>query len=213
MPRQAFRPGRRWRMRRCRLACDLNWDKSTIQPLNAKRAQVSLDGTLALHARRGRPPSPIGVGYIKVPGDWQAHPDQPSSIVAPGSGPQWESLRWIARDARLVRAAGDHPRRMAGARRSACASTASRTDAIVYVNGTECGRVAWPWGSVDITRAVTPGQTADIRLLVAAIADPEKVGSFWQNALSMTSPIRPPGWRRGALPAASSWKAAPPRRR
>src|SRR6185437_9999729 len=30
----------------------------------------------------------------------------------------------------------------------------------------------------------TPGQTAGIRLLVAAIADPEKVGTFWQNALS-----------------------------
>ncbi len=55
---------------------------------------------------------------------------------------------------------------------------------MVYVNGTQCGRVAWPWGSVDITRAVTPGKTADIRLLVAAVADPEKVGEFWQNAFS-----------------------------
>ena len=36
--------------------------------------------------------------------------------------------------------------------------------------------------SVDITSAVTPGQTADVRVLVAAIADPELVGTFWQNA-------------------------------
>ena len=61
------------------------------------------------------------------------------------------------------------------------------TDAIVYVNGTECGRIAWPWGSVDITSAVTPGQTADIRVLVAAIADAEQVGTFWQNAFSNVS--------------------------
>jgi beta-galactosidase len=56
------------------------------------------------------------------------------------------------------------------------------TDAIVYVDGTECGRVPWPWGSVDITRAVRPGESADVRLLVAAIADSGMVGHFWQNA-------------------------------
>ncbi len=56
------------------------------------------------------------------------------------------------------------------------------TDAIVYANGVECGRVSWPWGSVDITQAVTPGKTAKIRVLVAAIADAEQVGNFWQNA-------------------------------
>src|ERR1019366_8678674 len=60
------------------------------------------------------------------------------------------------------------------------------TDAIVYVNGAECGRIAWPWGSVDITSAVTAGQTANVRVLVAAIADAEQVGTFWQNALSTT---------------------------
>ena len=56
------------------------------------------------------------------------------------------------------------------------------TDAIVYVNGSECGRVSWPWGSVDITSAVTPGQTANVRVLVVATPDAEMVGDFWQNA-------------------------------
>jgi beta-galactosidase len=37
---------------------------------------------------------------------------------------------------------------------------------------------------VDITQAVTPGRTVQVRVLVAAIADPEKVGQFWQNAFS-----------------------------
>ena len=31
------------------------------------------------------------------------------------------------------------------------------TDAIVYVNGKQCGAVAWPSGQADITSAVTPG--------------------------------------------------------
>jgi beta-galactosidase len=61
------------------------------------------------------------------------------------------------------------------------------TDAIIYVNGTECGRIAWPWGSVDITSAITPGQTADIRVLVAAVADAEQAGAFWQNAFTDVS--------------------------
>ncbi len=56
------------------------------------------------------------------------------------------------------------------------------TDAIIFVNGKECGHVSWPWGTVDITSAVTPGQTAAVRVLVAAIADSEMVGHFMQNA-------------------------------
>src|SRR5262249_60302479 len=46
--------------------------------------------------------------------------------------------------------------------------------------------IGWPWGSVDITSAVKPGQAADLRVLVAAIADADKVGTFWQSALSDT---------------------------
>jgi beta-galactosidase len=61
------------------------------------------------------------------------------------------------------------------------------TDAIVYVNGTECGRIAWPWGSVDITSAIKPGQAADIRVLVAAVPDAEQAGAFWQNAFTDVS--------------------------
>src|SRR6185312_10815802 len=60
------------------------------------------------------------------------------------------------------------------------------TDAMVYVNDTPCGKIAWPWGEVDITRAVKPGQMATVRVQVAAIADAQKVGTFWQNALSDT---------------------------
>jgi beta-galactosidase len=165
---------------------ELNWDRATVKSLNAKRAQVSLDGIWRFTpAAEGAPPN-LGWGYIKVPGDWQAHTGKPSDIVAPGGGPRWDLYdgalvmrAWYERQARIPaewqgRAISLHFDRVC-------------TDAIVYVNGTQCGRIAWPWGSVDITRAVTPGKTADIRLLVAAIADPEKVGNFWQNALSSVS--------------------------
>ena len=43
------------------------------------------------------------------------------------------------------------------------------TDARVFCNGTECGRIGWPNGSVDLTAAVRPGQENLLRVLVCAV--------------------------------------------
>jgi beta-galactosidase len=166
----------------------LDWDKTSVATVNAKRAQLSLDGIWRFipAAEAAANPPKLGWGYIKVPGDWQIHPGKPSDFAALGGGPQWDlydgslvTRAWYQRQAPIPPQWQGRAIRLRFDR--VC------TDAIVYVNGTQCGRVAWPWGSVDITRAVTPGRTVDIRLLVAAIADPEKVGNFWQNALSSVS--------------------------
>src|SRR5438094_7752191 len=60
---------------------NLNWDKISIRPLNAKRAQLPLDGPWRFTPAAGGPPPALGWGYIKVPGDWQAHPNGPSNII------------------------------------------------------------------------------------------------------------------------------------
>ena len=166
----------------------LDWDKTNVQTVNARRAQVSLDGIwqfLPAADAAANPPT-LGWGYLKVPGDWQIHPGKPSHFLALGGGPQWDlydgalvTRAWYQRQVPI-------PAQWQG-RAISLRFDRVCTDAMVYVNGTQCGKVAWPWGSVDITRAVTPGQMAEIRLLVAAIADPEKVGDFWQNALSNVS--------------------------
>jgi beta-galactosidase len=166
----------------------LGWDKTSVAAVNAKRARVSLDGIWRFApADEGpsRPPE-LGWAYIKVPGDWQASSKRHSDFVSLGGGPQWElydgtrvGRAWYER---RVSIPADWQGRAISVRfERVC------TDARVYVNGTPCGTVAWPWGAVDITQAVTPGGTADIRVLVAAIADPEKVGSFWQDAFSNVS--------------------------
>jgi beta-galactosidase len=49
------------------------------------------------------------------------------------------------------------------------------TDAVVYANGVECGKIEWPDGFVDVTRAVKPGETATLRLLVAAVPEAKDV--------------------------------------
>jgi len=156
-----------------------------VTPVNAKRAQVSLDGIwrfIPTVAGKGGPPK-LGWGSIKVPGSWASRRggSRSSDLVAPGSGPRWESYdgerltgAWYGRQVPI-------PTEWRG-RVISLRFDRVCTDAIVYVNGKECGQVPWPWGLVNITRAVTPGETAEIRLLVAAIADSGMVGHFWQNA-------------------------------
>jgi beta-galactosidase len=166
----------------------LNWDKTNVVTVNAKRAQVPLNGIWRfIPAAEGAAESPrSGWAYIKVPGSWQSSRGRSTDLLARGSGPQWD----LYDGARVARAW--YQRQVpipAQWQNRAISLRFDRvcTDAIVYVNGTECGRIAWPWGSVDITSAVTPGQTADMRVLVAAIADAEQVGTFWQNAFSNVS--------------------------
>ncbi len=165
----------------------LNWDKTSILTVNAKRAQVSLAGIWRfIPAAEGTAEPPkLGWAYIKVPGSWQSSRGRSADFLALGGGPQWD----LYDGARVARAWYQRqvpiPAQWQG-RAISLRFDRVCTDAIVYVNGAECGPIAWPWGSVDITSAVTPGQTADVRVLVAAIADAEQVGTFWQNALSST---------------------------
>jgi beta-galactosidase len=166
----------------------LNWDKTSIVTVNAKRVQVSLAGIWRfIPAAEGTAEPPkVGWAYIKVPGSWQGSRGRSGDFVARGAGPPWD----LYDGARVARAWYQRQVPIPTEWQSRAISLRFDrvcTDAIVYVNGTECGRIAWPWGSVDITKAVVPGQTADVRVLVAAIADAEQVGTFWQNAFMNVS--------------------------
>ncbi len=166
----------------------LNWDKTSVTTVNAKRAQVALDGIWRfIPATEGAAePAKLGWAYIKVPGSWQRSQGRSSDYVALGGGPPWQlydgahvARAWYERQVPIPPEWQGRPISLRFDR--VC------TDAIAYANGKECGRIAWPWGSVDITSAVTPGQTADVRVLVAAVADAEQVGTFWQNAFMNVS--------------------------
>lgn len=161
----------------------LNWDKTGIVTVNSKRTQMSIDGIWRfMPAGEGAlEPPRTGWAYIKVPGSWQNSRGRSSDLVARGDDPRWKVFDgtkvvrgWYERQVMIP--AEWQGRTIRQRFERVC------TDAIVYVNGKECGRVTWPWGTVDITSAVTPGQTAELRVLVAAIADAEQVGTFWQNA-------------------------------
>lgn len=165
----------------------LDWDKATVVKTNDKRSQISLNGIWRfIPATEGRDvPDKAGWAYIKVPGSWQSTSGRRTAFVALGSGPKWDAYdgtrvarAWYERKVLI-------PSDWQGRGISLRFDRVS-TDAMVYVNDTPCGKIAWPWGEVDITKAVKPGQMATIRVQVAAIADAQKVGTFWQNALSDT---------------------------
>ena len=62
----------------------LDWDKTRVETVSAKRAQVSLDGIWRFvpAAEAAADPPKLGWAYIKVPGDWQIHPGKPSDFLA-----------------------------------------------------------------------------------------------------------------------------------
>jgi beta-galactosidase len=175
----------------------LNWDQTKIETVNAKRSRALLDGLwrfMPAVAGDAAPPK-LGWGFINVPGSWARRQveDRSANLVVStklrspllvrGSGPQWEhydddgsrvASAWYERQVPIP---AEWQGRMVSLRFDRVC-----TDAIVYVNGVDCGQVPWPWGSVDITRAVTPGQTANVQVLVAAIPDAGLVGIFMQNA-------------------------------
>jgi beta-galactosidase len=178
----------------------LNWEKTDVITVNSKRARVSLDGIWRFTpaSEGAAEPPKLGWAYIKVPGDWQNRPGKASGLLALAGGPQWDlydgasvSRAWYQRQVPIP--ANWQGRAISLRFERVC------TDAIVYVNGKRCGEIEWPWGSVDITSAVQPGQTADVLVLVAAIADAEKVGTFWQSALSDTVTFSSAGLRTRGL--------------
>ena len=175
----------------------LNWDQLNIQTVNSKRTEALLNGIwrFAPALEGAAEPPQVGWGYIRVPGSWAAGGGGRRggggggrggggggvALLARGTGPQWENYNgsqvehaWYERQVSIP---ADWQGRGVSLRFDRLS-----TDAIIFVNGKECGHVSWPWGTVDITSAVTPGQTADVRVLVAAIGDTEMVGHFWQNA-------------------------------
>ena len=172
----------------------LNWDQGKEEIINPKRTQLSLDGIWRfMPAVKGvKQPPKFGWNYIKVPGSWQGskgggnHNSSRRAFPLLGTGPQWTDfdgskvdLAWYERQVLI-------PAHWQGRNLSLRFDRVS-TDAIVYLNGKECGRVSWPWGSVDITGAVRPGQMANVQVLVIATPDAEMVGNFWQNAFMEVS--------------------------
>jgi beta-galactosidase len=150
-----------------------NLTLATASAIDTKRDQIYLNGTWQFVPAVGSPQTPPASpswGSIWVPGDWQEEKSEfIPGIISRGSGKDWEkfnskqlSKAWYQR---TVNIPGDWQ-----GKRIFLDFARISTDAIVFVNGINCGQIEWPYGSVDISQVAKSGQNT-ISVLVAAVSD------------------------------------------
>ena len=170
-----------------------DWDKSPVEVLSARRAQICLNGMWQFKPALAtdKPPTE-GWGCILVPGPWVWHgyPPVSGAILAKGAGYSWRfddfaklGRAWYQRQIHI-------PADWKG-RALILELNRVSTDARVLVNGKDVGTVAWPSGTVDITSAAAPGTVATLAILVAVAATEKEAAELLGPA-----PIDP--WTRGA---------------
>lgn len=152
----------------------LQLSNAPVLASNSKRGQLYLNGiwqfSPAKAASQQQPPQ-AGWGSILVPGNWQQeYNDFVPGVVKRGTGTAWDNFNasqlakaWYQRTLKI-------PPEWQGRSIFLDIGRVS-TDAVVYVNGTKCAEINWPYGAADITPLVKPGEEATLSVLVVAVAD------------------------------------------
>lgn len=152
------------------------WGAEPVETISPRRATICLNGLwrfMPAHLSAAVTPLETGWGWLRVPGSWR-----PGPLPAPirGSGPCWQGFNgespaaWYERE--LFVPADWAGRAILLDLQRVC------TDAAVFIDEREVGKVAWPGGEVDLTAAVKPGQKQRLRIKVVAVADGAEVTRF-----------------------------------
>ncbi len=140
--------------------------------LGPNRAEIVLDGLWRFQpAKRADATAPDAGdwGLIRVPGAWAPQRAHIPGVVEKGAGDLWKTppdelaAAWYER-------AFEVPATWAG-RQITVEFDRISTDAEAWVNGRPAGKIAWPGGTLDLTRLVEPGKPAELRLRVTATAE------------------------------------------
>ncbi len=164
-----------------------SWGKEPDEKPAPGRGRICLNGwwRFAPVAKTDK----IPFGWIRVPGSWSRSGSWQYAAVSQlvtNRGPGWNvndmrqvSKAWYDRPL-------DVPKDWAD-RAVLLELTRVSTDAKVYLDGKEVGQVHWPEGTVDLTAHVTPGKRHHLRLLVAAVPNPNKVTVYMETATQQVS--------------------------
>ncbi|EGK87987.1 beta-galactosidase [Microcoleus vaginatus PCC 9802] len=144
-----------------------------VGAIDNKRSQIYLNGTWQFVPAVGNPQNPPvspNWGSISVPGDWQKENNESvPGIITRGSGKEWENFNskqlskaWYQRNIDIP---GDWTNR-----RIFLDLARVSTDAVIFVNGINCGQIPWPYGTIEITKVAKPGQNT-LSILVVAVSD------------------------------------------
>jgi len=163
--------------------------KEPLAVLSDTRAELCLNGIWQFVPMRDKAetePSE-GMANIHVPGSWKENGALPGLVSGPGKGPAWQNWGngsgvWCAWYQRKV----SIPSQWEG-RAILLSLERVSTDARVYANGQHCGAIGWPYGEVDISKAVKAGGEAVLRIQVMATKDDTPVTSFLDPGRGVTT--------------------------
>jgi len=165
---------------------DVYWGQEPVVELSATRGRQVLNGIWrfmpATGASLDEPQG--GWGAVRVPGAW--HRDGWAAPLLDGVVVKGASAPWGAVPlAELARAWYEReiavPQEWAG-REIVLALERVSTDAVVYVDGKQCGSVSWPRGEVVLTDHVEAGQTALLRILVLSAPKADEVPALIEGS-------------------------------
>lgn len=172
------------------------WGEEPVESEGAYRGRIVLNGLWKwMPASRSADDTVDGGwGYIRVPGAWYAqgwNAYRIDDIVARGSGGRWVGLdpsridrAWYEREITIPEAWAD--------REVVLDLTRLSTDAAVFLDHERVGEINWPFGVLDLTEYVDPGETHRLRLLVAATTTEGKVRNFLDaNSVHVTEASLP----------------------
>lgn len=154
-----------------------------IEKISSKRERICLNGQwYFIPAKDWESVNHSTWGKIWVPGTWNGSWRLPG-IISRGDGPAWDNVDFSTLARAFYEKKIHIPEDWKG---KSILLTIGRvsTDAVVFANGRECGRIEWPYGSVEITEAVEAGKEATIRILVASGRDENESG----NLLDLRNP-------------------------
>ena len=166
----------------------LMWCKEPVEELSATRGRRVINGVWRIMPAVGAATeSPEGQwGHARVPRVWRGSDfenGQAGDLWPPASSPPWDQSTlsgvarvWYEREILI-------PESWAG-REVVLNIGRVCTDATVYVDGQECGRVNWPDGEVVLTPFVRAGASSLLRILVVATRDAGKVDGLLSGAVS-----------------------------
>jgi len=157
----------------------LYWGEEPVEELSATRGRIVINGIWRFCPATGSAaelPPQKSWGYIRVPGAYSSK-DKTPGIISIGTGLLWKNLElselarsWYEREITI-------PEKWKGRAIFLKVDRVS-TDAAVYVNDKRAGNIEWPFGEVDITSLVTPGEKAKLDILVIAVNDQKESKSF-----------------------------------
>lgn len=163
------------------------WGNEKVENQTPTRSRVILNG-LWQFAPDGTTAAPEAAsrewGLKHVPGAWANNHwrmQLRESIHRPGEGDRWQDIEWKELASAWYRRDLTIPADWNGSAILLAFERVS-TDATVFINSKEVGQIAWPFGKVDITEAVTPGETANLEVRVVATTDAEEVLNFMATA-------------------------------